>query len=378
MQQQRPRGSRGHPSGGPRPDMPASVGADPTLESAHAPRSPEALVITTVLDFVSAREHSRGRGRRRGPSRLPAKQGAGCGTRSQDPEIMTSVEGRRFTNGAPGTPSVSVLGFSTRGPVYKQPAYVFRNRSRCLCWMRSPRRSDSSALQMCLRLRFPAMFPPAAAASLCFSLYSCQVLPDAFPSAVWYLRVPDGPPGPAVRGLTFVHRRTPSLHPQTWQSLRPFSSVWILSTVFSVPSAEARGCAPGPAAGDPQPQRSRLHHKGHTAQTPLELSRSSVRPVGTRADSPRCTSRWPGPAPQSSSLGMRPPDTSRVPLGDHDPWGGWYVLAIPPAGPSGACRVVSPEHRTGAPQLEACQRVRVCTHAGGPRTSWLRIPPDLV
>ncbi|XP_044942123.1 protein CLN8 isoform X3 [Mustela putorius furo] len=109
MQQQRPRGSRGHPSGGPRPDMPASVGADPTLESAHAPRSPEALVITTVLDFVSAREHSRGRGRRRGPSRLPAKQGAGCGTRSQDPEIMTSVEGRRFTNGAPGTPSVSVL-----------------------------------------------------------------------------------------------------------------------------------------------------------------------------------------------------------------------------------------------------------------------------
>ncbi|XP_059011789.1 uncharacterized protein LOC131820307 isoform X2 [Mustela lutreola] len=109
MQQQRPRGSRGHPSEGPRPDMPVSVGADPTLESAHAPRSPEALVITTVLDFVSAREHSRGRGRRRGPSRLPAKQGAGCGTRSQDPEIMTSVEGSRFTNGAPSTPSVSVL-----------------------------------------------------------------------------------------------------------------------------------------------------------------------------------------------------------------------------------------------------------------------------
>lgn len=75
------------------------------------------------------------------------------------------------------------------------------------------------------------------------------------------------------------------------------------------------------STGDPQPQRSRLHHKGHTAQTPLELSGSSVRPVGTRADSPGCTCGWPGPAPQSPSLGMRPPETSRVPLGDHDPWG---------------------------------------------------------
>ncbi|XP_059011790.1 uncharacterized protein LOC131820307 isoform X3 [Mustela lutreola] len=307
MQQQRPRGSRGHPSEGPRPDMPVSVGADPTLESAHAPRSPEALVITTVLDFVSAREHSRGRGRRRGPSRLPAKQGAGCGTRSQDPEIMTSVEGSRFTNGAPSTPSVSVLGFSTRGPVYKQPAYIFRNRSRRLCWMRSPRRSDSSALQMCLRLRFPAMFPPAAAASLCFSLYSCQVLPDAFPSAVWYLRVPDGPPGPAVRGLTFVRRRTPSLHPQMWQSLRPFSSVWILSTVFSVPSAEARGCAPGPAAG--APPRS---HGGQreTGPLPSRLARPphghELHELGGPCGHPHQVSGTPWPMASSHS-GPRPP-----------------------------------------------------------------------
>lgn len=52
QQEQRPRGSHGHPSGGPLPDMPASVGADPTLESVHALRSPETLVITTVLDFI--------------------------------------------------------------------------------------------------------------------------------------------------------------------------------------------------------------------------------------------------------------------------------------------------------------------------------------
>lgn len=54
------------------------------------------------------------------------------------------------------------------------------------------------------------------------------------------------PPGPAVRGLMFVHWRTPSLHPQTRQSLRPFSSCLDSLYRLLVPSAEARGCAPGP------------------------------------------------------------------------------------------------------------------------------------
>jgi len=44
------------------------------------------------------REKARGGGR--GRSRLPAEQGTRCGAQSQDPEIMTWVEGRRLTNWA--------------------------------------------------------------------------------------------------------------------------------------------------------------------------------------------------------------------------------------------------------------------------------------
>ena len=45
------------------------------------------------------REHKQGEGR--GKSRLPTEQGAWCGARSQDPEIMTQAEGSRLTKTEP-------------------------------------------------------------------------------------------------------------------------------------------------------------------------------------------------------------------------------------------------------------------------------------
>ena len=53
--------------------------------------------------FICQRERERastGRQSGRGRSRLPAEQGARCGTRSQDAGIMTWAEGSRLTNWA--------------------------------------------------------------------------------------------------------------------------------------------------------------------------------------------------------------------------------------------------------------------------------------
>ena len=53
--------------------------------------------------FICQREWAqadREAGRGRGRSKLPAEQGARCGTRSQDPGIMTWAEGSRLTNWA--------------------------------------------------------------------------------------------------------------------------------------------------------------------------------------------------------------------------------------------------------------------------------------
>jgi len=55
------------------------------------------------------RESMRG-GRVRGRSRLPAEQGAQCGTRSQDPGIMTWAKGSRLTNWATQAPQNNTTG----------------------------------------------------------------------------------------------------------------------------------------------------------------------------------------------------------------------------------------------------------------------------
>jgi len=75
-------------------------------------RTPTLLFFLRFYLFIwqreresTSRENSRGRGR----SRLPAKQGARCGARSQDPEIMTQAKGRRLTTEPPRRPVIEVL-----------------------------------------------------------------------------------------------------------------------------------------------------------------------------------------------------------------------------------------------------------------------------
>ena len=56
--------------------------------------------IKMLFLYMRKRERestSEGRGRKKGRSRLPAEQTAGCRTWSQDPEIMTWAEGRHWT-----------------------------------------------------------------------------------------------------------------------------------------------------------------------------------------------------------------------------------------------------------------------------------------
>ena len=57
------------------------------------------VILSRGQDFISLRErgHEKGRGRRRGRSRLPAEQGTrGSGAPSQDPEVMTPGEAGRL------------------------------------------------------------------------------------------------------------------------------------------------------------------------------------------------------------------------------------------------------------------------------------------
>jgi len=64
-------------------------------------------VVFFFKDFIYLRERAQAQargGRGRGRIRLPTEQGAQCGTRSQDPEIMTWAEGRRLANWATQVP----------------------------------------------------------------------------------------------------------------------------------------------------------------------------------------------------------------------------------------------------------------------------------
>ena len=67
------------------------------------------LFLLKIL-FIWEREGVRGRDR--GRSQLPDEQGAWCGAPSQDPKIMTWVEGRCLTNRATQTPHTYLLTFS--------------------------------------------------------------------------------------------------------------------------------------------------------------------------------------------------------------------------------------------------------------------------
>ena len=70
-------------------------------------------------------------GRERGRSRLPAEQRARCGTRSQDPEIMTWAEGRGLTHWATQAPRRQVFLRASRGSSSECAGHTQWRQSGC-------------------------------------------------------------------------------------------------------------------------------------------------------------------------------------------------------------------------------------------------------